>query len=105
MYSFNRFVYASKDSELLVEHINARGEYDGFVLNHIYNLCRVDYGHDYDNKISALYRLKIQSHLLFTMNEYGKKNGKCIVDIDEDKCNKTLLTYMEYLAVVYMVSI
>ena len=30
MYSFNRFVYASKDSELLVEHINARGEYDGY---------------------------------------------------------------------------
>ena len=72
------------------------------VLNHIINLYKVDYGHDYENKISALYKLKKQSHLLFALDEYGKNNGKCIVDIDEDKCNKTLLTYMEYLAVFYI---
>ena len=45
----------------------------------------VDYEHDYENKISTFYKLKKQSHLLFTMGEYDKNNGKCIVDIDEDK--------------------
>ena len=27
----------------------------------------VDYGHDYENKISALYKIKKQSRMLFTM--------------------------------------
>ena len=36
------FVYALNDSELLVAHINARRGYDGFALNHINNLYRVD---------------------------------------------------------------
>ncbi len=63
------FVYAFNDTELLVAHINARGEYDGFVLNGVNNLYRVDCGHDYENKISALYTLKKQKHPMITINE------------------------------------
>lgn len=56
------FVYAYNDNELLVAHITPRGEYDGFVLNKIENLYRVDYDGNYEKKIQQLYYLKKQTH-------------------------------------------
>lgn len=40
------FVHGYNEEELLVAHITPRGEYDGYVLNKISNLYRIDYEQD-----------------------------------------------------------
>lgn len=56
------FVHCYNDREIIIEHITPRGEYDGFILNKMENLYRVDYEGDYEKKIHNLYKLKNQKH-------------------------------------------
>lgn len=122
------YICGFNENELLIAHITPRGEYDGFVLNNINGLYRIENNGDYENKINLLYKIKKQKHpvlncskndlvssllsfsceekLLVTLelnndsitgyvdkydnyvklrvvDEYGKNNGTCIIDIDE----------------------
>lgn len=63
------FIHAYNDNELLIAHITPRGEYDGFVLNKMTNLYRVDYDGNYEKKIQQLYKLKKQSHPIVQCNK------------------------------------
>lgn len=66
------FIHSYNDNDLLIAHITPRGEYDGFVLNKIENLYRVDYEGDYEKKIQRLYQLKNQTHPIISCEEEMK---------------------------------
>lgn len=50
------------DDELLIRHISPNGYYDGFVLVHVSDIFRIDYGGAYEGKIQKLYLLRKQVH-------------------------------------------
>ena len=63
------YITACNDDEVLIAHINTRGEYDGFVYEYASNVYRVEYDGEYENKIGTLYKLKHQSHPQFEPDE------------------------------------
>ncbi len=63
------FVENYNDSEILISHISPRGCYDGFVLKRIEDICRIDYGGEYEKKIERLYHLKRQKHSLINLTD------------------------------------
>lgn len=65
------FVHYFNEQELLIAHITPRGEYDGFVLNRMDGLYRVDYDGLYEKKIQHLYELKNQTHPVVPCDEEG----------------------------------
>lgn len=122
------FIHQYNESELLIAHITPRGEYDGYILNSIDNLYRIEFDGEYETKIERLYKLKNQKHSsilsdgheialsllkfayeqqhlvslelsndtitglvemcndfihLLMINDNGKENGKCVIDLNE----------------------
>ena len=78
------------DSEILIAHISSHGYYDGFILKHIEDVCRIEYGGAYEKRIERLYKLKKQSHksietfnanedeILFSFLDFAKANDYII---------------------------
>lgn len=82
------------DDEVLIAHINPRGEYDGFILNKIDNIYKLDYDSDYEKKIQKLYNIKKQNHhmfkiqesMLYSLLEYANKEGLILsLELKNDK--------------------
>lgn len=59
------------NSELLISHINKRGEYDGFIIKHLEDVYRIHYDGDYEKKIEILYKLKTQTHPIIDAKDEG----------------------------------
>lgn len=86
------YIYNYNDSEILVAHMNPRGEYDGFVFEYVCNIYRIDYDGEYEDKIKTLYKLKKQSHPQIENFESGilptllnfAKNNKLLISIEMD---------------------
>lgn len=56
------FIIGYDDQYALIAHINPRGEYDGFVVNYLNDIYRIDFNGLYELKISNLYRINNQNH-------------------------------------------
>jgi len=87
------YITVCNDDEVLIAHVNTRGEYDGFVYEYADNIYRVDYDGEYENKIGILYKLKHQSHpqfetdeenILFSLLKFAENNGLLVSAEDED---------------------
>ncbi|MCM1365313.1 MAG: hypothetical protein NC122_00190 [Faecalibacterium sp.] len=101
------FIYAYNENELLVAHITPRGEYDGFILNQMSNLYKIEYDGDYEKKILNLYCLKRQSHpcieirgdsILFSLLDFTKDNNHLIsVDLNTDKITGFVKSYDDFI--------
>ncbi len=63
------FVHCFNDEEILIAHITPRGEYDGYILNRIEDIYRIEYNGYYEKKIGLLYSLKSQNHQLLRKND------------------------------------
>lgn len=63
------YIERFNDSEILIAHISSRGCYDGFILKHIEDIYRIDYGGEYEKKIEKLYKIRGQMHA--TINTFG----------------------------------
>lgn len=44
------FISGYNDNEILISHINSRGDYDGFILIHVGDIFQIDYDRDYEKK-------------------------------------------------------
>lgn len=86
------YITACNDDEVLIAHINTRGEYDGFVYEYASNVYRVDYDGEYEDKIGTLYKLKHQSHpqfepdeenILFSLLKFAE-NSKLLVSLEDE---------------------
>lgn len=95
------------ESEFLVAHITPRGEYDGFILNKIDNVYRIDYDSEYEFKIQKLYKLKEQSHpeirfneeeILYTLLDFAFKNNHLVtVELQNDQVTGEVNRYDDYI--------
>ena len=56
------FVLAVSDHHLVFASINYHGRYDGWHLRALDELCRVDSGGRYEDKVLSLYRAREQNH-------------------------------------------
>lgn len=102
------FVIACNEDEFLVAHINARGEYDGFIRNRLEDVYRIEYGGDYEHKISQLYQLKNQSHpvmeidpenLLFSLLEHAKQNQLLVTfEMEDESVVGYVASYDDYIS-------
>ena len=88
------FVGAVSADSIIVKHVSPEGLYDGFVLLHIDDICRLDVNGKYEQKIRTLYEIKEQSHPTFSTTEdlysslllYCQKNNICIsAELDNSK--------------------
>lgn len=97
------YVSYYNESELLIAHINQRGEYDGYILNKIDDLYRIDYDGEYEKKIEDLFLLKKQFHPIFACKnpneglltpllEFSKKNKLLI---SADMYNNTITGFVK----------
>ena len=87
------YIEKFNESELLLAHISAHGYYDGYILKHIEDIYRMDYGGSYERKIEELYLLKKQTHppidtfqegeeeILYSLLDYAK-NQRLIVSLE-----------------------
>jgi len=81
------YIEKYNESEILIAHISMHGYYDGFILKHIEDIYRIDYGGEYEQKIENLYVLKKQtsrhidtfceddSEILYSLLDYAKENN------------------------------
>ncbi len=65
------YINCYNDNEILISHITARGEYDGFILKRVGEVYRIDYDGEYEKKIEMLYKLKLQTHARFDASDKG----------------------------------
>lgn len=102
------FIFDYNDEELLLAHITPRGEYDGFVLNKMENLYRIDCEGKYEKKIHELYKSKHQSHSVVPCNKekiadallkYACENG-CLVTLELENASVTgqIEKYGDYIS-------
>lgn len=101
------YICCYNEDEILISHITSRGEYDGFILNKIDNLYRIDYDGEYEKKIEKLYKLKKQSHPIITGDEDGilypllaftDENQYFIsVELQSDKVTGLINGYNDYI--------
>ena len=80
------YIEKFNDSEILLSHISPHGNYDGFILKHIEDVRRIDYGGNYEKKVKKLYKLKKQTHdviqtfnpdddeILYSLLDFAKQN-------------------------------
>lgn len=101
------FVHCYNESEVLIAHITPRGEYDGFILNRISDVYRIDCGGEYEIKIQTLYELKKESHphiscneegILFPLLAFAKENDYFITaELQNDKVTGRVIEYGDYI--------
>lgn len=91
------YITACNDDEVLIAHINTRGEYDGFIYEYASNVYRVDYDGEYEDKIGTLYKLKHQSHpqfepdeenILFSLLKFAE-NSEFLVSLEDEENSVT----------------
>ncbi len=102
------FVRSCDENEILIAHINPRGEYDGFILKHLDDLYRVDCDGEYEKKIQRLYQLKEQSHphfdcteegALFPLLKFAKETESLItVELEGDKITGFVREYADLIS-------
>lgn len=100
-------VHQHNEDELLIAHITPRGEYDGFILNKIGNLYRIDYEGEYENKIQRLYQLKAQAHptvvcnedgILFSLLKFARENQRLVsLELNTDKVTGIVKKYDNFV--------
>ena len=56
------YIHRYNEDEIIMAHINPRGEYDGFILDRVDNIYRIESDGAYERKIKRLYKLKKQKH-------------------------------------------
>lgn len=56
------YIEKYNDSEILIAHISPHGYYDGFILKHVEDVKRIDYGGEYEKKVERLYTIRNQTH-------------------------------------------
>ncbi len=84
------YVVSINDKEILISHITSYGEYDGFILQHLDNIYRVDYDGEYEKKIEKLYKLKKQYSKVPDLDIYGKSLFCNLIDFA--KHNNKIIT-------------
>ena len=99
------YVHRYNENEIIIAHINPRGEYDGFILNRIDDIYRIEFDGDYERKIRRLYKLKKQKHntincakesLLFDLLDFAKDNEYLIsLEFNNDSVTGTIDFYDE----------
>jgi hypothetical protein len=97
------FIACYNESEILIAHITQRGEYDGYILNRIDSIYRIDYDGEYEKKIESLYKLKKQTHseitcdedgILFHLLAFAKENDFLIsLELNNDKLTGLVYEY------------
>lgn len=108
------FVYAFNEDELLIAHISPRGMYDGFILNQITNIYRIDYNGEYENKIQKLYDFQKQKHsnisiteesILFPMLDWAKEYQKIIsLELKNNSITGFVKEYNDYIITIQLIA-
>ena len=88
------YINCFNDNEILVNHINERGEYDGYIWKPMEALIRVEKNGSYEKKICKLYAAKGQEHkelnidstnILLSLLQRAKDNNLVVqIDLGDD---------------------